>query len=444
MGLALCTLAIAGLAGCFSDDEDSTPAAMEPGPLPTLDGIRFAASQVLGTMTLGAEPSVAVAPDGTAYVTTPIALWRSDDGGHTWIDLGAPFCSFGLPTCPGLEQSAPEDLQGGGDADIWVTPDGRLHWLGLFGEAGAVSYQVSEDRGETWSPAVDLAEGDDADRQWITGRADGTLFASWRNFPSQGDSSIVVRASFDGGNSWTDAVSGSEDTRFGGVAVDPASNAIAYAYDMGGELHVARSMDNGTTWQDAIAWTNEFQGQVFPVAAFDAAGNLYVAATQDPDGAFGTNLATNRPLEQPVLLLAVSKDKGATWSEPRQINPDGTTAWFPWLAAGAEGRVIAVWYQNDRGLPRQATDDVYVMSGISLDADDEDATWAVTRVKDTPIHFGPECRENPGCTRSLLDFFEVAIHPAGYPIVTWAEDLYPLPRVDVAVTVMEAGPDLLG
>ncbi len=400
-------------------------------------GIAFGPKVQLGNVLTGAEPGIAAGPDGTVYVTTPLAMWRGDKNGTVWTDLGLG-CVGGAPVpgCPAplQESGAPNGVTGGGDADVYVSPDGRVHWLGL---GTGIPYQSSDDRGVSWSQPYDVSKGTGADREWITGRADGTLIASWR------DATMIRTArSTDGGLTWSDPVDIAPDTRQGGIAVDPSSNALALAHDLGGVVSVAHSFDNGTTWTSVVATTNPAQGQVFPVTAFDAAGTLYLAYATDRDKTVPGALGYERPLETPTVFLQVSHDKGLTWTEPKQINAPGTTAWFPWIAGGGAGKVVLVWYQNDKGLPRYATDEVYVMSGISLDADFPDPHFALTRVSGQPVHRGSECRETPPCTRSLLDFFEVAIHPDGSAIVAFAEDLWPVPRITIDFAKMSAGPNL--
>lgn len=444
--LILGLLVTVTFAGCVDEAGDEPLVPDASGVDRSRDGetLAFARPLTLGTMTLGAEPSIAAAPDGTLYVTTPKAVWRSDDDGATWTNLGEMGCILGVPACPLLEQPDEPQVEGGGDADLWVTPDGRVHWLGLSGAAGAIPYQYSDDRGETWSAAVDLSDGASGDREWITSRPDGTLFASWRHFP-QGDSMIASRASYDGGATWTEISRVADDTRMGGVCTDPTSPALALPYDPNGDVYVARSFDDGATWESVQAVDDARQGQVFPVCAFDGAGNLYLVYAHDPDGPdVPVPVVGDRPMEDVRVFLQVSTDKGATWSEPRQVNSAGTTAWFPWIAAGADGRIVVTWYQSDEGLPRWLTQDVWVMAGVSIDATANPPSFAKVRVDPDPIHFGPECRENPGCTRSTLDFFEVAIHPDGFAAVTYAHDrMWPVPRVSVAVGVMDSGPRLV-
>mgnify|MGYP001585652281 CR=1 FL=1 len=445
---ALALLLLAILAGCAE-----SPPAAEPVIEPVTARVRldppatltFAPVQVLGTVTSGAEPSIAVAADGTLYVTTPLALWRSDDQGASWQGIGTPSCIIGgLPVCPVEDAAAPETLKGGGDADLWVAPDGRVHWLGLFDGDNAIPYQVSEDKGATWSDVVDLAGEDSGDREWITGRADGTLFAAWRNFPAEGDAKIRASRSYDGGASWEGPFDIANDTRQGGIAVDPSSKALALAYDANGQLSVARSFDDGSTWESVLVSDGPRLGHVFPVAAYDTNGTLYVIDARDfgePD--LPSNPAvSNRPTEHPNLYLWVSHDKGATFTGGVQINTPGTTAWFPWIAAGGPGKIALTWYQNDDGYPRGVGGDVYAMAAISLDADFPEPRFTVARMNPEPVHTGPECRETPQCTRSLLDFFEVAIDPQGRLVSAWAQDTWPVPRISVAATVQTGGPNL--
>jgi hypothetical protein len=68
----------------------------------------------------------------------------------------------------------------------------------------------------------------------------------------------------------------------------------------------------------------------------------------------------------------------------------------------------------------------------------------VARADPNPVHVGPECRETPGaCTRSLLDFFEVAIHPDGFAFLAYATDTYQVPRDTVKAVRTAPGVDFL-
>jgi len=440
---ALAALALVALlaAGCVSQTTTPTTSASS-APVPPrvrLDppaALTFAPAIDLGQVSGGAEPGIAVGADGTIYVDTPLAVWRSDDNGTTWKDLGGAACPLDAPTCAGLESSgSPNGLTGGGDASVWVTPDGHVHWLGL---GPHIPYQVSSDRGATWSKPVDVSNGTGADREWITGRDDGTLFASWRD-----EKTIRMSRSDDEGSTWTKPVDIAPDNRQGGIAVDPTSQDLALAHDQDGVVNVAHSFDNGATWTSVQVVSNPRQGHVFPVTAFDANGTLYLAYAADKSPQVPpVSPSDTRPLETPSVYLHVSHDKGLTWSDAVQVNAPGTSAWFPWIAAGAPGKVVLTWYQNDRGLPRYTADEVYVTMGVSLDADFAAPRFTTAHAMAQPVHRGSECRELPPCTRSLLDFFQVAIPPDGRPVVAFASDTWPVPSTHVQFAKATGSPDL--
>lgn len=452
--LAFLLMAGALLSGCLqggTTNDGKTGTQGVHAPRVRLDppaALAFATPVSLGMLGGGAEPSVAAGPDGTMYVTTPLALWRSTDKGATWSWLGTPTCPANLPQCPLVGSQASPGIRGGGDADLYVGPDNRVHWLGLADGNNAIPYQSSSDRGASWGTVLDLADNSTADREWITGRTNGTLFAAWRDYPptGKGDPMIVMRASYDGGSTWTKRSEIAKDTRQGGIAVDPTSNALALAYDQNGPVQVARSVDDGKTWTSTQVVSDPVLGHVFPVLAYDLNGTLYLIYSHDPKGdpLPADPAGSGRPFEHPNVYMAVSHDKGVTWTKPVQVNKAGTTAWFPWVAAGAAGRVVVTWYQSDMGLPRQAGGQVYVMAAVSLDADFPSPRFTVQRADPNPVHTGPECRENPGvCTRSLLDFFEVAIHPDGFPFLAYATDTYPVTRDVVKTVRLQSGVDLL-
>jgi len=440
---ALAALLLVALlaAGCVSQTTTTTtPSSPPPAPRVRLDppaSLTFAPAVDLGQMSGGAEPGIAAGVDGTVYVTTPLALWRSDDNGTTWTDLGGPACPLGIPTCAGLaSEESPSGMQGGGDAAVWVTPDGHVHWLGL---GPNIPYQVSTDKGVTWSKPYDVSNKTGADREWITGRPDGTLLASWRD-----EKTIRMARSDDEGGNWTVPVDVAPDTRQGGIAIDPTGMDLALAHDLGGDVQVAHSFDNGATWTSVKVVANPRQGHVFPVTAFDANGTLYLAYAADKAPQVPpVSPSDTRPLETPSVYLHVSHDKGLTWTPAVQVNAPGTSAWFPWIAAGAQGKVVLTWYQNDKGLPRYAADEVYATMGISLDADYAAPRFVTAHVTADPIHKGPECRELPPCSRSLLDFFQVAIPPDGHPVLAFASDTWPAPYVHVNFAKATGSPDLL-
>ncbi|MGH2670219.1 MAG: sialidase family protein, partial [bacterium] len=311
-----------------------------------------------------------------------------------------------------------------------VSPGGRVHWAGLAAGDDAVPYQYSDDRGETWSDVYDIAEDNGADREWINVRpSDGAIFVTWRDF-GDSESRVAVRVSKDNGMTWSPAVKAADDTRQGGAVPDPNGGAVYLPYDLDGVIKVARSFDDGASWDSVDVTTTVGQrGHIFPVAAVDGGGIVYVVYARDeeaPTPAPDLVFETDRGLEHPDVYLQVSTDKGATWSAPLKLNGDGTTAVFPWIAAGDRGRVVVAWYENPLGTPPHVGQ-WFTTAAISVDADSDGPRFATTRVSEEPAHTGQFCTSGGACVltgqdRTMLDFFEVAIHPDGYPVLTWAAD----------------------
>lgn len=454
--LAILTLVVAlAAAGCVKTADTQEPAEAASVSLaerPALVAPEWLAQIELGTVAGGAEPSIAVAPDGAVYVTTPLALWRSDDGGATYEWLGSPYCATPVvgslpvdpPACPIEERDA--GMQGGGDADLAITPDGRLHWLGLVAQDAPIPYQFSDDRGATWSDVEDLADGNSSDREWIHVRQeDGAIFATWRDFGNEqsAESGIQFRASFDNGATWTPGVKAEDDNRMGGAVPDPraSSRALYLPSDDSGTIRVARSLDDGATWESIeAAKFGNVRGHIFPVAAVDAAGTVYVVFAMDEEKVTPVpNVVgeTDRSLQHPNVYLIVSKDQGATWTEPLRLNPEGTTAIFPWIAAGAPGRVVVAWYENADGTSLQEIGHWWTASAVSVTADQDAPAFEHAIVSTTEARVGTVCSNGGACgatagDRSLLDFFEVAIGLDGLPVITWAGDA-DLPRAAIRV-----------
>ncbi|HEX2021304.1 MAG TPA: sialidase family protein [Candidatus Thermoplasmatota archaeon] len=445
-------LLLPALAGCFSEapGADVAPAgdAAPPAALPRLPEVvapTFLPPVELGVVLLGAEPNVAVAPDGTVYVTTPLALWRSDDLGRTYKPIGEPACTP-APACVTSETNP--GLDGGGDGATVVGPDGTVHWAGLSGDAGSVPYQRSTDKGESWTKAVDLAGGESSDREWIAMNRAGALFASWRG--SQGsEDGVFVTVSTDGGGTWGNVTKVEDDGLQGPVAADPSSDH-AYLPRADGDVTVSRTRD-GATWETLVVAKGVGRTYVFPVAAVDRAGTVYVVWAQDVflPGADPTGFLLQGPIAIPRVFYAFSMDHGETWSEPAPVSPEGVPAVFPWIAAGGPGGIAVAWYEGTTPTPSGRLPNLWHAAvAMSTTADAPGATFARSFVGDFN-HVGPICTEGLFCSltaadRSLLDFFEVRLLPDGSPVVAFAGDAdVRTATVKVFASVMTEGTKLV-
>ncbi len=430
-------LAAAVLSGCTAPDPRATVTSTGPAPPPAQDirpelKVPTALAEVqLGRADIGSEPNIAASPNGTLYISTPLQLWRSTDSGKTYTALGAPACPVvqqQLPQCAGPLANKNPGLDGGGDGDIAVDSTGRIHWVGLFGPSGPIPYQTSTDMGETFGQSIDISDGTGRDRQWIDITPEDHIFAAWRD--SKG---YVVNRSLDGGATWEGKVKVSDDVVGGPIIHDPSDPSRLYIPSISGStLAVARSEDEGATWKtlkirDVPTGPGDvgFATSIFPVAAADDNGTLYVVVSHKappvPD-------AAPKSASQYAVFLYVSHDHGTSWSSGLQVSPDLKVAILPWVAAGKPGRIAVTYYQNTVGLPNDNLPDlwnVFLLESVTADA--AQPAFAATQLNGMPNHVGSVCTSGSACLltggdRSLLDFFELVIPADGQPKVTWSGD----------------------
>jgi hypothetical protein len=175
-------------------------------------------------------------------------------------------------------------------------------------------------------------------------------------------------------------------------------------------VRMATSTDGGVTWtQHTVLTGPEGAGyaSVFPAAALDRAGNVYVAVS---DGAH-------------VLVLS-STDRGATWRGPVQVNPGGGAAVFPWVAAGGDGGVVVTWLGSPVPGPDAPDARWQVYAAESLRGTAAAPAYRLFTVSDRLVRAGGICLSGLGCRsgRELGDFFQVAVGPDGIADAAWSDD----------------------
>ena len=425
--LALLAVTFLLAAGCVQPARqvDVTSTTTPPAPA-ALDAL--AAPTLRPDLDLGpgdGEPNIAVAPDGTIYITPVSNLYRSTDGGKTFKDLGT------------------SKTDGHGDGDIAVDATGRLHWLGLFGASTAIPYQHSDNQGDKFTTAVDLSQaslkgkGTGADREWIDAAPDGSLGASWRD--SSGNGIIAFRHSPDDGATWGPIQTMAPDAVGGNLVHGVQAHSWYEAMTtfesgtgtMDDQVVLARSHDDGAHWntttvavpvQSAQSGLVGFATSIFPVTAIDGNGTIYVAFSMDQRF---LPQAAPKPAARFGVFLAVSKDDGATFSTPILVSNPDHAAVMPALAAGAAGRVALAWYENQHGVPNDVAPDLWdVMLWESVTADTQAPASIVAKLNGDANHIGSVCTNGLGCVaggdRCLLDYFEVVLDGHGLPLVTWA------------------------
>ncbi len=353
------------------------------------------------------EPNIAVDANGTIYITPVSNFYVSTDGGKSFTDRGTT------------------KTVGHGDGDIAIDERGCVHWLGL---SPGIPYQVSCDQGKTFSDAVDISNGTGSDREWIDA-AGAQIAASWRD-----GAGYVSRVSQDHGAHWGPKVLISSSSFLGGPIIhDPRQPSRLWIPGTDGPtVDLYRSDDAGGHWNKTPAMplpngpADVLQPtQIFPVVAQDDAGNLYmVVSTKQPVSILPT---TTVPKQASLygIYLAVSTDLGKTWSDPRLLSTPMKDGVMPFITAGAKGRIAIVWYENTIGLPDDVLPDLWnVKMFVGIGQDTGAGKSQVVQLNGQPNHIGGLCSNGLICVaggdRCLLDYFEVALNPAGYPVVTWS------------------------
>ncbi len=162
---------------------------------------------------------------GTVYSSDTVYVYRTDDGGKTWSQIG-------LPAIPGAENSELDFL-----TLEFVTPTDAFLAMRVAGDATQLAVFVSHDGGNAWSLAPTLIpNGRDAD---FVSAAEGVVF--------NGDQFYVTR---DAGQTWTIIP---PDVIFSDsfASVDFVSVSTGWVTTMDptdGRVHLYKTTDSGATW----------------------------------------------------------------------------------------------------------------------------------------------------------------------------------------------------
>ena len=254
------------------------------------------------------EPSVVYAGMGEACIRLDVThgdgVYRSNDGGHSWVHLGL------------------EDTRHISRVRIHPTnPD--IVFVAALGHAFGPNEQRgifrSTDGGKNWENVLYKSENAGAGDLSIDPGNPNLLFAGiWQvrrnfwNLTSGGPDSGLWR-SRDGGDTWEDVSSnpGLPDLPFGriGVAISPAKAGRIYATVEAGEPGVYRSDDFGDTWE-LVSDNRDLQGRPWYYQHI-------FADPQDADTAWVLNYGAWK-----------SVDGGRTWTEVNTPHGDNHDLWI--------------------------------------------------------------------------------------------------------------------
>lgn len=453
MRVGLFAVLVLMVAGCVG-----TPAA------PRAPGFSVAPEIVLPATSDGAEPSLAILPDGTLMAVAPSLgstmpdqttgaewIWGSTDHGASWTVLQAPSPTYTPVGYVAADYSA--------DSDVAASPDGWVYasdWW--FGNAGLVPFiahspdlplvpdapapflasdgnfvvTASHDGGHTWSssPVTTLDGFQEVDRQWLVAGADGfvALFYAYyhpvaddlndiANAGARGDYTMSIQAvlSHDHAQTWSSPVTvagpihGGEELHAKPFLTSTGRIVMPYTEVLGdyltdpGTVMVAYSDDQGSSWtRRSVGAVPEGNGGLWPMeGAADASGHVFLAWNARAGNAT-------------VLRLARSADGGATWDAARTLVSDGINL-MPGLAARGNGQLAIGWYSaNATGDPRRVANDTAWNAELMVSSDGG-ATWQRTHASTSPVKLGPLCPFGAACSRDreLLDFVSLGYDADG-------------------------------
>ncbi len=442
--LLVALLLAPAFSGCLNDAAEAdrlAPGLAEPPALPALG-----TPVMVSDRYPGAEPVVAVAPDGTVYfegigaAQTPTGtrnmnlVWKSIDDGATWVEV--------TPPGPGRESS--------NDGYLAVGPDGAVYVANVFG----LTFQVfrSDDAGASWVPLnvprVPLL----MHRHWITAHPGGLVHVTLEALdpgaapvlvggPTQEQLPATPNRGFyhffsrDRGDTWSlpqridDAINYAGQSNMATSAdgerlyvmryTEQGRAPLAFTYE-DGEFYLLSSEDGGATWQrrDAFALGGTM-GSALTSLALDAGGVLSFVWSEAVDG-------TSR------VVVATSNDGGASWSRHEPLAGSGSQA-MPFAAPLGPGRLGLVWYEADRpGLTGEIDATWRGHYAEVAGVGSADAPVAASMAATSALHEGGICVAGPACgerggDRRLLDYPWLAYGADGLPHMAFASTLWGRP-----------------
>ncbi|MHB8295633.1 MAG: sialidase family protein [Acidimicrobiales bacterium] len=460
--------------------------------------------RVTGEPSLSVSPTIGASGHHTVYVSTPYGflttasfIWRSSDGGNSFHLVPGQQPPLGKPdTCVGggdsnvINDTAGNlyftDLQGlTGISNAVSTNGGRTFsstcnsnngtlvdrpWISSYGnplttgreymtvdnvaqctplncslgQSGSNMVEVTSTGGSLAKSQVfkpfpgQPIEPDGIVGGTVVNQKTGTLYISHSGYTnasgqirggsdSNGNDNAVIVDRFPGGFNQTTATPVPQ----GSISLCKPYNATGPCYS-DTAAHAPRVVYQGSKYSSVTV------GQDFTPIAIDRSGNLYVVWAQAP-----TNPATGQVDGPSTIYMATSTDHGATWSPPIDVSasvPGLRTNVFPWLAAGAAGRVDIVWYgtptlgacSSSTGCGSssiQGTWNVYMAQTLNAvtgsGKPNAHPSFQTTKVTQYPNHYGAICTMGIGCStggdRGLLDFIQVQAAPNGAADVVWSD-----------------------
>ncbi len=401
------------------------------------------------------EPGLSIGRAGAVYVTTPgdggAVLAKSTTQGRTWQKL---------PTVR-PPAGSPQSQTSGSDSDVAVAADGTI----FIGDLAIDGIEVSRstDGGKTFPQQTFVAFS--ADREWLAvdGPHGENVYLAWHELAT---GTMLVATSHDRGKTfspphtiYTQPLTGAESAHNGSSIGQISTDGRGNVYVVFGvtrlsttdttngvppisTIKIGISNDFGDTWRDVTVnpgADDANYGNFWMASAVDRGGNVWVT--------YSGSIHKGEPLH---VYLQGSRTHGNTWTKQYRVDPPQGNALFGWVAGGAPGVAALAWYRTE-----------------AADKDSSTAKWVVQTaqvrgllggsphvVRGTAsshyVHIGGICTLGifcgvlPGSSpdRSLLDFFKVAVDPAGMLEVVWSDNNRPggNPKTGVGFARQNGGP----
>ncbi len=413
----------------------STASAQSPCPAPE-QPLEFTEAYI-DESRAGGEPLVETHPDGTllwgshagtTHFFSPAApdpttaaflenyegqtyQYFSEDQGETWNF--APRTPINADPQSGLPNS------GFSDPEFTIDTAGNVFISEI--NLANIAFSKSSDSGRTYD-LQNVVGISFSDRQWMEADEEDVLWFVANTFgggsPTAGE---PVTGSLDNRlyKSTDGAQTFSEGQSLGGqqssdIRVDQSDGRL---YQLHTERQDDRTVDlemwvfpnareetppNVTVEQYTIVEDYDRQSSIGPEFDVDAEGNLYTIWNDGGGASF-----------EHGVYYSSSTDRGVTWSPAQRLDDGQGSIHWTWIAAGENGGVSAVWYQNVSQLPGNDPeaagdeDGWHVMAAQSLNGlgceESELAGFRVTRATTEPFHTGTICNGGTICQAFAID-----------------------------------------
>jgi hypothetical protein len=441
----------------------ATP-ALAAGP-----ALGFAPAQFLDDQLAGGEPIVFAdtvhhtliysAHEGTTHLyrpgftsATPVSwlanyrnqvnIWVSKDNGATWTrSINNQF-----------NGTDPTKSNGFSDPDLTQDEGGRVYDTGI--NLASDSLFSTADGGLTWDKGT--AQCHDGDRPWLAGGKKDEVWLATDVLEGDPNAPALhtIFHSTDGGQTcstqgvtdYGSTPDGGQYYGFGKLLYDHQRKMliepVVYA-DKDGTTDAIGASTGTPNADESYKMTAKKVADLpngtvehWPTVAEDTAGNVYLVWDTN-ERQKGTTTGCSQA-EAPLansIMMASSKDFGQTWSKPITVaHVDGHRVLWPWITAGAAGRVGIIYYQQNNLADIDCQNaDISVMatsiSGADTDSPQITTVDAVGRpvAKNTTICQGGTTCVATGQDRRLGDYMTISLDPNGCEMIATGDVTKPDP-----------------